>query len=45
MVEMGRETADKPLLQFILQNIGLLLGWALMLFLALYEEAIEESIG
>lgn len=45
MVEMTRQSPDNPWLQFFLQNLGLLLGWTMMLLLGLYEEAIEQSFA
>ena len=40
MSEMTEQESKWPKTQFFLQNLGLLLGWAIMLLLAVYEEAI-----
>ncbi|XP_060730097.1 zinc transporter ZIP12-like [Tachysurus vachellii] len=40
MPEMSRVHTTHPILQFILQNIGLLVGWACLLLLALFEHKL-----
>ena len=39
-----RETDGKKWLRFGIQNAGLLLGFAMMIILALFEEDIEHAI-
>ncbi|XP_051570101.1 zinc transporter ZIP12-like isoform X3 [Myxocyprinus asiaticus] len=40
MPEMSRVHSSRPYLLFFLQNIGLLLGWACLLLLALFEHEL-----
>ncbi|XP_058251400.1 zinc transporter ZIP12-like isoform X1 [Hemibagrus wyckioides] len=40
MPEMSRVRSPNPFLMFILQNIGLLVGWACLLLLALFEHKL-----
>ena len=43
---MIEEVSEKhALLQFFLQNLGLCLGWAILLLLALFEEKITQSLS
>ena len=44
MQEMMESVSDYPKTEFFVQNLGLLLGWAIMLLLALYEEDLIMSI-
>jgi uncharacterized protein YacL len=44
MQEMTEEVSEWPITQFLVQNLGLVLGWAIMLLLALYEEDLIHSI-
>ncbi|XP_061418457.1 zinc transporter ZIP4-like [Lethenteron reissneri] len=39
--EMKRSHVDRPWLLLLLQNLGLFLGWACMLLLALYEDKLH----
>lgn len=39
--EMNRAKTDRPCLMFFLQNLGLLLGWACLLLLALFEHELK----
>ncbi|TMS08985.1 zinc transporter ZIP12 isoform X1 [Larimichthys crocea] len=39
--EMNRVKTDRPCLMFFLQNLGLLMGWACLLLLALYEHELR----
>uniref|UniRef100_S4RVI6 Solute carrier family 39 member 12 n=1 Tax=Petromyzon marinus TaxID=7757 RepID=S4RVI6_PETMA len=39
--EMKRFHVDRPWLLLLLQNLGLFLGWAFMLLLALYEDKLH----
>nr|CAB3266265.1 zinc transporter ZIP12 [Phallusia mammillata] len=43
--EMMEEETDYPVAQFILQNVGMLLGWTILLILSLYEEQLISSIS
>jgi len=45
MHEMVEGETKNPVAQFILQNLGLLLGWAIMLVLSLFEDKIKTSIS
>nr|XP_033494273.1 zinc transporter ZIP12-like [Epinephelus lanceolatus]XP_033494274.1 zinc transporter ZIP12-like [Epinephelus lanceolatus] len=38
--EMSRVKTDRPCLMFFLQNLGLLMGWACLLLLALFEHEL-----
>ncbi|XP_030635017.1 zinc transporter ZIP12-like [Chanos chanos] len=40
MPEMSRTQSPRPYLMFLLQNIGLLMGWACLLLLALFEHKL-----
>lgn len=44
MHEMISEKTQSPKLQFLLQNLGLVIGWAILLLIAIYEEDLEQSI-
>uniref|UniRef100_UPI0037E8AA80 zinc transporter ZIP12-like isoform X1 n=2 Tax=Semicossyphus pulcher TaxID=241346 RepID=UPI0037E8AA80 len=39
--EMSRVKTDRPCLMFFLQNLGLLMGWACLLLLALFEHELK----
>ncbi|XP_058479472.1 zinc transporter ZIP12-like isoform X3 [Solea solea] len=39
--EMSRVKSDRPCLLFVLQNLGLLMGWACLLLLALFEHELK----
>ncbi|XP_054479290.1 zinc transporter ZIP12-like [Anoplopoma fimbria] len=39
--EMNRVKTDRPFLLFLLQNLGLLMGWACLLLLALFEHELK----
>ncbi|TNN57919.1 Zinc transporter ZIP12 [Liparis tanakae] len=39
--EMNRVKSDRPCLMFFLQNVGLLMGWACLLLLALFEHKLK----
>ncbi|CAL8398732.1 unnamed protein product [Arctogadus glacialis] len=39
--EMNRARSERPGLQFLMQNAGLLLGWGCLLLLALYEHQLS----
>ncbi|XP_034026651.1 zinc transporter ZIP12-like isoform X2 [Thalassophryne amazonica] len=39
--EMSRVKTDRPCLMFLLQNLGLLMGWTCLLLLALFEHELE----
>ncbi|XP_061569927.1 zinc transporter ZIP12-like isoform X2 [Cololabis saira] len=39
--EMSRVKTDRPCLLFFLQNIGLLMGWACLLLLAIFEHKLK----
>ncbi|XP_034416321.1 zinc transporter ZIP12-like [Cyclopterus lumpus] len=39
--EMNRVKSDRPCLMFLLQNLGLLMGWACLLLLALFEHKLK----
>ncbi|XP_034069835.1 zinc transporter ZIP12-like isoform X3 [Gymnodraco acuticeps] len=39
--EMNRVKTDRPFLLFLLQNLGLLMGWACLLLLALFEHKLK----
>ncbi|XP_076617704.1 zinc transporter ZIP12-like [Chaetodon auriga] len=39
--EMNRVKTDRPCLMFFLQNLGLLMGWACLLLLALFEHELK----
>ncbi|XP_041669866.1 zinc transporter ZIP12-like [Cheilinus undulatus] len=39
--EMSRVKTDRPFLMFVLQNLGLLMGWACLLLLALFEHELK----
>ncbi|XP_029313285.1 zinc transporter ZIP12-like isoform X2 [Cottoperca gobio] len=39
--EMNRVKTDRPCLLFLLQNLGLLMGWACLLLLALFEHKLK----
>ncbi|XP_067871861.1 zinc transporter ZIP4 [Heterodontus francisci] len=39
--ELMRAKSKNPWILFLLQNVGLLLGWAILLLLSLYEEQIQ----
>ncbi|XP_060949749.1 zinc transporter ZIP12-like isoform X2 [Limanda limanda] len=39
--EMSRVKTDRPCLLFVLQNLGLLMGWSCLLLLALYEHELK----
>ncbi|XP_018549158.1 LOW QUALITY PROTEIN: zinc transporter ZIP12 [Lates calcarifer] len=39
--EMSRVKTDRPCLVFLLQNLGLLMGWACLLLLALFEHELK----
>jgi len=43
--EMVEERTKWPKAQFFAQNCGLLLGWTIMMLLAVYEEDIEAAVG
>nr|XP_039257757.1 zinc transporter ZIP4-like [Styela clava] len=42
--EMVESKTSKPILQFGLQNLGLLLGWAILLLLAMYEDTLRTVL-
>ena len=44
MQEMTEEVSMWPITQFAIQNLGLVLGWAIMLLLALYEDDLIHAI-
>ncbi|XP_022067992.1 zinc transporter ZIP12 [Acanthochromis polyacanthus] len=39
--EMSRVKSDRPCLMFLLQNLGLLMGWSCLLLLALFEHELK----
>ncbi|XP_068160304.1 zinc transporter ZIP12-like [Antennarius striatus] len=39
--EMNRVKSDRPCLMFLMQNLGLLMGWACLLLLALFEHELK----
>ncbi|KAM4605936.1 zinc transporter ZIP12-like [Polymixia lowei] len=39
--EMSRVKTDRPCFMFLLQNLGLLMGWACLLLLALFEHELK----
>nr|CAB3266267.1 zinc transporter ZIP12 [Phallusia mammillata] len=43
--EMVEEETGFPVAQFIVQNVGMLLGWAILLILSLYEDQLINSIS
>jgi len=45
MQEMASYEPQHPVLEFVIQNFGLVTGWAIMLLLALFENVLITSIG
>uniref|UniRef100_F7AHL6 Zinc transporter ZIP4 N-terminal domain-containing protein n=2 Tax=Ciona intestinalis TaxID=7719 RepID=F7AHL6_CIOIN len=45
MHEMTEETSTRPVLQFFLQNLGMIMGWTILLLLALFEDDIKNALS
>jgi len=43
--EMVEDSTDYPAAQFAIQNLGLFVGWLILLLLSIYEEDLVNSIG
>lgn len=41
MTLMLKEISDQPILFFVIQNAGLIVGWVILLIIALYEGRIR----